>query len=162
MLEKLDFMVRYWQLRARHKALGAPLSMLEQVELLSLLRLMATDLRLPEPGPPPRTEIGLPVQLTAPGGFISGELRVVCAEGMLVACATPMRSGQRSILRIADAVTGVEYAVPCAVEWAHVGSPSAMALRVDGAPTRMSFAIPLPGMWRSPLGWAERPWSPAE
>ena len=163
MLEKLDFMVRYWQLRARHKAVGASLTSLEQVELLSLLRLMSTDLRLPdEPGPPPRTEGGVPVQLTAPGGFISGELRLVCGEGVLVSCATPVRAGQRTILRVADAVSGVEYTVPCVVEWAHTGSPSAMALRVDGEPTRMSFAIPLPGMWRSPLGWAERPWTPAE
>src|SRR5262249_38730949 len=49
MLDKLDFMVRFWQLRARHDAIGAPLSAFERVELLSLIRLMAQDLRLPEP-----------------------------------------------------------------------------------------------------------------
>jgi hypothetical protein len=162
MLEKLDFMVRYWQLRARHGALGAPLSRLEQVELLSLLRLMSTDTRLPDPGQLRRDDTGLPVQLTAPGGFISGDLRLVCADGLVVACARSLRPGQSCILRLADAVSGVEYAVPCVVEWTHTGSPSAMALRVDGAPTRVSFSIPQPGMWRSPLGLTERPWSPAE
>jgi len=162
MIEKLDFMVRFWQLRARHKALGAPLSAVERIELLSLLRLMATDLRIPDPGPPPRTEHGVPVQLTAPGGFISGELRLVCADGVLVACATPMRAGHSTILRLADAVSGVEYTLPCVAEWTYIGSPSCMALRVDGAPARLMFAIPERGMWRSPLGWAERPWTPAE
>ena len=162
MLEKLDFMVRFWQLRVRHGALGAPLTSVERIELLSLLRLMSTDLRLPEPGPAPRSDCGLPVQLTAPGGFISGELRMVCADGMVVACATPMRSGNSTIVRPADAVSGFEYTIPCVLEWAHVGRPSAMALRVDGAPARLTFAIPERGMWRSPLGWAEPPWSPAE
>jgi hypothetical protein len=162
MLEKLDFMVRFWQLRARNSDLGAPLSALERVELLSLLRLMSSDAPLPEQGAPPRTDQGVPVQLAAPGGFLSAELRLVCAEGMLVACASPMRSGQSVIVRLADPVSGVEYTVPCTVEWAHVGTPSAMALRVDGAPSRMSFAIPAPGMWRSPLGWNAPSWALAE
>ncbi len=35
MLEKLDFMVRFWDLKARHEAL-APLTSLERGELLSL------------------------------------------------------------------------------------------------------------------------------
>jgi hypothetical protein len=162
MLEKLDFMVRFWQLRARNGALGAPLSPLERLELLSLLRLMATDAPLPDPGPAPRTDQGIPAQLAAPGGFIAGELRLVCAEGVVVACASPMRALQSTIVRLADAVSGVEYTLPCTVAWSHVGAPSAMGLRVDGAPSRMSFAIPEPGMWRSPLGWNAPPWAPAE
>ncbi len=155
MIDKVDFMVRFWQLRARHEALGAPLTPVERVELLSLLRLMSTDLRLPDQGPAPRTDQGVPVQLTARGGFLSAELRLVCADGIVLACAAPMRVGQSTIVRIADAVSGVEYTLPCVVEWAHVGSPSAMALRVDGSPARVDFAIPEPGMWRSPLGYFE-------
>jgi hypothetical protein len=162
MLEKLDFMVRFWQLRARNVALGLPLSPRERVELLSLLQFMATDASLPDPGKPPATDQGVPVQLAAPGGFLSGELRLVCAEGIVVACASPMRSEQSTIVRLADAVSGLEYTLPCTVAWSYVGAPSAMALRVDGAPARMSFAIPEPGMWRSPLGWNEPPWAPAE
>lgn len=152
MIDKLDFMVRFWQLRARHDALGAPLSAVERIELLSLLRLMATDLRLPDPGPAPRTDQGVPVQLTAKGGFLSGEMRLVCADGIVLACATRMRVGQSTIVRLADAVSGLEYTLPCVVEWVFQAAPSAMALRVDGSPARIAFAIPEPGMWRSPLG----------
>src|ERR1051326_7692126 len=75
MLDKLDFMVRFWQLRARHDAIGAPLATFARVEFLSLIRLMADDLRLPDPGPAPKIEGGLPVQMTAPGGFLAAELR---------------------------------------------------------------------------------------
>lgn len=153
MLDKLDFMVRFWQLRARHAAAGAPLSSEEGVELLSLLQLMATDLRLPEPGPAPGAEGGLPVQLTAPGGFLAGELRLVCAEGIVVTAATALRPGMSTIVRLADALLGVEFTLPCVVDWSHVAAPSSMALRVDGAPARVDFAIPEPGMWRSPLAW---------
>ena len=155
MIEKLDFMVRFWQLRARHDALGEPLAASERIELLSLLRLMSTDQRLPDPGPPPRTDQGIPVQLTAPGGFLTSELRLVCADGIVLACASPLHAGQSTIVRLADAVVGVEYTLPCVVVWSHVGTPSAMALRVDGAPARLTFAIPEPGMWRSPLGFTE-------
>jgi hypothetical protein len=162
MLEKLDFMVRFWQLRARHEALGAPLSGFERVELLSLIRLMATDHRLPDPGPPPKSEAGVPVQLTAPGGFLAGELRLVCAEGVVLACASPLRPGFGTIVRLADAVSGLEYTIPCTVAWSFIGTPSAMALRVDGSPSRMTFAVPQPGMWRSPLWWAEPSHSAAE
>lgn len=152
MLEKLDFMMRFWSLHARYGALGAPLSAIEQIELLSLIRLMATDYPLPEPGPLPRTESGLSVQLTAPGGFLKGELMMVCAGGLIVACSSPLRAGQSTLLRLADAETELEYTIPCVVSWMYVGAPSAMALRVDGAPARMNVEGLMPGMWRSPLG----------
>jgi len=152
MLDKLDFMVRYWQLRARHDAMGAPLAPFERVELLSLIRLMSQDLRLPEPGPAPRVEGGIPVQMTAPGGFLAAELRIVCAEGIVVACAASLRVGASTIVRLADAVSGLEYTLPCTVAWSFHGAPSSIALRVDGAPSRVTFAVPMPGMWRSPLG----------
>jgi hypothetical protein len=152
MLDKLDFMVRYWQLWARHDAMGAPLAGFERVELLSLIRLMAQDLRLPEPGPAPRIEGGLPVQMTAPGGFLAAELRAVCAEGVVVASAGSLRPGAGTIVRLADAVSGLEYTLPCTVVWSVGGAPGAMALRVDGTPSRVTFAVPMPGMWRSPLG----------
>lgn len=145
MIEKLDFMVRFWQLQARHNALGEPLTTGERVELLSLLRLMSTDQRLPDTGPAPRTDQGIPVQLTAPGGFLSGELRLVCADGIVLACASPLHAGQSTIVRLADAVLGVEYTLPCVVLWSYVGTPSAMALRVDGAPRAHELRHPRAG-----------------
>ena len=43
MLEKLDFLVRFWELNARHATVGEPLSSLEQVELCRLLRTLARE-----------------------------------------------------------------------------------------------------------------------
>jgi hypothetical protein len=158
MLEKLDFMMRFWGLHARYGALGAPLSALEQIELLSLIRLMSTDHPLPEPGPLPRTEESFLVQLTAPGGFLRGELRMVCAGGLVVAVTAPLRTGQSTIMRIADTETGIEYTLPCVVSWSYTGAPSMIALRVDGTPARMNSLAVTPGVWGSPLSL---PWSPA-
>ena len=160
MLDKLDFMVRFWRLRARHEALDTPLSTSERVELLSLLQLMASDLNLPPPGASPLSGSSIPVQLTAGGGFLAGELRVVCAEGVVITCKAPMmRAGQSAIVRMADAIAGVEYTLPCVVVWSFKGTPSSMALRVDGIPSRTSFAMPELSVWQpssliglSPLG----------
>jgi hypothetical protein len=152
MLEKLDFMMRFWNLMARHGAKGDPLSSVEQIELLSLIRLMASDLPLPEAGPPPLFDTSTPVELTAPGGFLRGELRMVCASGVVIACAAPLRVGQSTLLRLADEEGGVEYTLPCVVCWSYRGAQPAMALRVDGVPTQMNAVDPEPGMWRSPLG----------
>ena len=42
-MEKLDLLVRFWELRLRYEALGMPLNRQERLELLSLLQLMASD-----------------------------------------------------------------------------------------------------------------------
>jgi hypothetical protein len=157
MLEKLDFMMRFWDLKARHDSLGTPLSRVERVELLSLLGLMATDDPLPAAGPPPRSEHAIEAQVTAPGRFIAVEIRMVCARGLVVACMTPLPEGQITVVRLADDECGVEYTVPCVVEWAFEGSPSAMALRVDGTPARMAFVATECLGWGSAIGWTEEP-----
>ena len=55
--------------------------------------------------------------------------------------------GAQLILRAADAITGVEYALPCKVLWVHRAAPTIVALTVDGIPTRAVFAgIPEPRM----------------
>jgi hypothetical protein len=149
MLDKLDFMVRFWRLRARHEVLEQPLSAFERMELLSLLQLMATDQTLPEPGPPPRAEQSFPLQITAFGGFMSGELRRVCPDGIVIACSAPLTAGQSTMVRLVEAIAGVEYVLPCVVVWSYAGSPSAAALRIDGVPTRASFAMPELSVWRS-------------
>ena len=158
MLEKLDFMMRFWDLKARHESLGAPpLSPVERIELLSLLGLMATDDPLPPAGPPPRSEHAIEAQITACGRFIAVEIRMVCARGLVVACMTPLPEGESTVVRLADDESGVEYTVPCVVEWAATGSPSAMALRVDGTPARMAFVAPEGLPWGSAIGWVEEP-----
>jgi len=157
MLDKLDFMMRFWDLKARHEYLGVPLSPVERIELLSLLSLMATDDPLPDAGAPPRSEHALGAQITARGSFVAVEVRMVCARGLVVACVTPLPAGQSTVVRLADDATGVEYSVPCVVEWGTVGSPSAMALRVDGAPARMSLGASAAQPWGSAIGWAAEP-----
>lgn len=162
MLEKLDFMMRFWDLKARHEALGAPLSPRERIELLSLIGLMATDDPLPPPGPPPRSEHALEAQITARGTFVGVEVRMVCARGLVVACMTPLAAGQSTVVRLVNDATGMEYAVPCLVEWGAPGSPSAMALRVDGAPARASFVASEGPGWGSSIGWIAEPSPTAE
>lgn len=152
MIEKLDFFVRFWELRARYEAAGVPLDEAERVELLSLLQLVASDGRGSEPGPAPSARRSLPVQMTARGGFLAGDLREVGAEQIVVAAAETLAEGDRVIVYLADAVTGIEYALPCVVLWTHEGAPCAMGLAVDGVPTRATFTVPVAGMLKSPLG----------
>jgi len=176
MLERLDFLVRFWTLEARFRQLGDPLADNEQSELLSLMHVLASDGALPRSGAAPlarelplkalrakewRVGDGLPAQLTSDCGFLAAELRLACVEGIVVACATPMRAGQRTVVRVADALSGVEYTLPCMVAWARRGHPSSMGLTLDGVASRSEFAVPTPGLWRS-AGWNDvRPGMPA-
>ncbi|HEY1956427.1 MAG TPA: hypothetical protein VGH28_12465 [Polyangiaceae bacterium] len=139
MLEKLDLMVRFWELTARHQAGGAPLSADEQVELLSWMKLITTDLDVPPPGPLPRTGSALPAQVIGAGTSCAVELRGVLARALLVTSASPLPTGASVLLRATDAVAGVEYIVPCVVKWVHYASPCTAALAVDGAPIRKTF-----------------------
>src|SRR6188768_3493796 len=51
LIEKLDFLVRFWELKARNASLGEPLGSQEQIELLSLMQLVTGDLESPPAGP---------------------------------------------------------------------------------------------------------------
>ena len=139
MLEKLDLMVRFWELTARHQAGGEPLSADEQVELLSWMKLITTDLDVPPPGPLPRSGNALPAQVIGAGTSCAVELRGVLARALLVTSAAPLPTGASVLLRATDAVAGVEYIVPCVVKWVHYASPCTAALTIDGAPTRKTF-----------------------
>ncbi|HEY5146882.1 MAG TPA: hypothetical protein VII82_08945, partial [Polyangiaceae bacterium] len=67
------------------------------------------------------------------------EVRHVSAAALLVAGVKSMSIGERVIIRTADAVSGVEYVLPCSLAWVHDGSPCIMALVVDGIPTRSEW-----------------------
>ncbi len=144
MIDKLGFLVRFWELKARHATLGEPLSASEQVELLSLMQLVTGDFKMPPPGTCARPANPLPAQLIGEGTILSVEVRYVCAAALLVASVKPMTLGERVIIRTADAVSGVEYALPCSLAWVHDASPCIMALVVDGIPVRSDFLV-LPG-----------------
>jgi hypothetical protein len=139
-IDKLGFLVRFWELKARHATLGEPLSTREQLELLSLMQLVTGDFRMPEPGTCARPANALPAQLIGEGTILPVEVRYVCAAALLVASSKSMTPAERVIVRTADAVSGIEYALPCSVAWVYDASPCVMALVVDGIPVRAEFA----------------------
>jgi hypothetical protein len=128
-IDKLGFLVRFWELRARHATLGLPLSAGEQIELLSLMQLVTSDFKMPEPGTCARPSNALPAQLIGEGTILPVEVRYVCAAALLVSSAKSMSPSERVIVRTADAVSGVD------------ASPCIMALVVDGIPTRSEFSV---------------------
>ncbi len=147
MIDKLDFLVRFWELKARNASLGEPLGPREQIELLSLMQLVTGDLDIPPAGPVDRPKGALPAQLIGDGTILHVEVRSVGAAAVIVSAASNVAEGAQVILRSADAVTGVEYALPCRVIWVYKSSPTIMALAVDGIPTRAVFAdVPEPRM----------------
>jgi hypothetical protein len=146
-IDKLDFLVRFWELRARNESLGDPLLPHEQIELLSLMQLVTGDLDIPPAGPVERPKQALPAQMIGDGTILPVELRAVGAAVLRVSCASTVPVGAHIILRAADAISGVEYALPCSVLWVYRGAPTIVALGVDGIPTRTVFTdIPGPRM----------------
>ena len=150
-IEKLDFLVRFWELSARHATLGEPLEGAERLELLSLMQLVHSDAQVPPVGHAEPAEDAVPAQLIGDGTIISVEMRDVSASGMLVASADTLPVGVHVIVRAADAVSGVEYVLPCKVAWVHRGAPNTMALVVDGIPSRKNFFSPVDAQARSSL-----------
>ena len=147
MIEKLDFLVRFWELKARNASLGEPLLAREQIELLSLMQLVTGDLDAPSVGPVDRPKGALPAQMIGDGTILPVEVRRVTAAAVIVSCASIVPVGAQLILRAADAISGVEYALPCKVIWVYRAAPTILALAVDGIPTRSVFAgIPEPRM----------------
>lgn len=147
MIEKLDFLVRFWELKARNASLGEPLAGREQIELLSLMQLVTGDLDAPSAGPVERPRGALPAQMIGDGTILPVEIRNVTAAAVIVSCASTIPAFSPVILRAADAISGVEYALPCKVLWVYRAAPTIVALVVDGIPTRAVFAgIPEPRM----------------
>jgi len=138
-IEKLDFLVRFWELKARHATLGEPLEQEEQHELLSLLQLVTSDLKVPNIGAAARVPYALPAQVIGEGRMHSVELRAVTAAALVISSSTTLPVGAPVIVRTTDAVRGIEYALPCRVAWVHSGSTITIALIVDGIPTRSDF-----------------------
>jgi hypothetical protein len=147
LIDKLDFLVRFWELKARNASLGEPLGPREQIELLSLMQLVTGDLEIPPCGPVDRPKGALPAQLIGDGTILPVEVRSVGAAAVIISAASSVPEGAQMILRAADAVSGVEYALPCRVIWVYKSAPTILALSVDGIPTRAVFAdMPEPRM----------------
>jgi uncharacterized membrane protein YgcG len=140
LIDKLDFLVRFWELKARNASLGEPLAPREQIELLSLMQLVAGEIEVPPAAPIERPKNALPAQLIGEGTILAVEVRAVSAAAMIMTCTSLVPVGSQMILRAADAISGVEYALPCKVLWTYRGAPTFLALGIDGIPTRIDFA----------------------
>ena len=152
-MEKLDFLVRFWGLKARHYLAGEPLPGAGQGEMLRLWQLVPHELKLPTPGHLPRPNPTATVDLIGAGRIVSAELRSVTAAALFVVSPVPVEAGASLVVRATDAVSGVELSLPCRVAWAFGTAPTSLALRVDGVPGRSSFAtvpdaVPHLGMTR--------------
>jgi hypothetical protein len=144
LIDKLGFLVRFWELRARHATFGEPLAPNEQLELLSLMQLITGDFKMPPVGKSTRPPNALPAQLIGEGTILAVEVHHVCAAALILASAKSMKQGERVIVRTADAVSGVEFSLPCSIAWVFEGNPCVMAAVVDGIPVRADLAA-LPG-----------------
>jgi hypothetical protein len=144
MLEKIDFLIRFWELRARHESSAAPLDQGEQRELLSLLQLVTDDLGVPEARALAASVAGgagepCPAHAIGEAGVVSIDVQLVTASSLVVTSARALAVHEAVIVRATDAVAGIEYSLPCRVAWVHGSAPITMALVVDGIPTRAPF-----------------------
>ncbi len=132
MLEKLDFLVRFWELKARHALLGEPLQASEQIELLSLFQLVTGDLDLPAAGPLARHSDALVAEMSCQGSNLLVEIRSVSAAAIFVVSKAQVPASASVVLKAV--VSGVEFTLPCRVAWSHGSGPVSLALCVDGIP----------------------------
>ncbi len=152
MIDTLDFLIRFWELRARFELHGRLLSEPERLELLSLFPLVTATPITAVPDGSLGQGRGIPVQLTAGSGFLAGDVRELRADGLVVGAAEPIETGARTMAYFADAVSGIEYSLPCMVVWALEGEPWMMGLALDGLPARAELFAPVSALLRSPLG----------
>jgi hypothetical protein len=138
-IQRLDFLVRFWELSARHATLGYPLVASEQSELLSLMALVHADSPASAASRPDPANDSFPGQLVGEKETFPVELREVSVAGMRVTCSRVVGEGVHVVVRVADALRGVEYVLPCRVTRVQAGAPATMGLVVDGIPSRITF-----------------------
>jgi hypothetical protein len=136
---------------------GESLSAGDRARWLALSRLIPGNGEPPEPSDDDSADDGMPVQITAPGGFESARLLAVSRDGMRLYLAHPLEVGTHTIVRVIAPRSGLEYTFPCLVGWAE---GEAIGLAFDGAPSKTPLSKALLVGWRRPLdlrtGWGER------
>jgi PilZ domain len=155
--EVIDMLFDYVQLAA--KATGrnrAPLTAEERGRLLALTRMIPGDGSAPGPDDSDADD-GVPVQLTAPGGFETARLVAVSRDGMRLRLAHPVAAGTATVVRVIAPALGFEFAFPCRVAWC---DRDQMGIEFDGAPTKTPLALALTIGWNRQLdlrtGWGKR------
>jgi hypothetical protein len=136
---------------------GDELASGDRARWLALSRLLPGNGAPPEPSDDDESDDGIPVQITAPGGFESARLLAVSRDGMRLYLSHPLEEGSHTIVRVIAPRTGLEYTFPCLVSWAE---GDAIGLAFDGAPIKTPLSKALLVGWRRPLdlrtGWGER------
>ncbi|MCS6797237.1 MAG: hypothetical protein NZ898_01685 [Myxococcota bacterium] len=139
----LDIVYEYQMLRARGDLSGPPLDESERARLRGLTSLLRGESL--DGAAPPSAEGPLPVQFTVPGGFGSGQVRALGADGLIVESARTLSPGTRTVLRATDVRLGQEYVFPCRVVWTN---GPAMGMAFDGLPARAPHRGGGPTSWR--------------
>lgn len=154
--EVMEMLHEYVTLLA-HVTAGEPLTREDNARWLALSRLIPGNGEAPEPSSDDDVDEGMPVQITAPGGFESARLLAVSRDGMRMYLAHPPPVGAHTIVRVIAPRNGVEYTFPCKVVWVQ---GEAIGLVYDGAPKKTPLSKALLVGWRRPLdlrtGWGER------
>lgn len=129
----------------------------ERARWLALSRILPGTGAAPEPAHDDDDDDGMPVQITAPGGFESARLLALSRDGMRLHLSHPLPVGTTTIVRVIAPKNGLEYTFPCKVAWA---DSERIGLAFDGAPGRTPLSKALAVGWRRPLdlrtGWGER------
>lgn len=157
--ELIEMLHDYVELTTRAKgADGLSLNRQEKGRLVALSQMLPGDGGAPGQDADDNDEDGIPVQLTAPGGFETARLIAVSRDGMRLHLVHPIAAGTTTIVRVIAPSVGVEFAFPCRVAWCAADS---MGLLFDGASTKTPLAQALGIGWQRPLdfrtGWGRRP-----
>lgn len=159
MNELMDWLFESLTLRARASR-GPALSGAERARLIALGR--ALELRDRNASAARNTsesseDHGVPVQLTAPGGFETARMVSAGAQHLRLQLNRPLRPGASTVVRVIVPRGGVEYTFPCVVERVE---GKEMTVRFDGAPGRTPLREALSVGWKRPLdlrtGWGRK------
>lgn len=153
----IDMLFDFVQLAAKTTGRnGSALTAEERGRLLALTRMIPGDGSAPGPDDSDEDD-GVPVQLTAPGGFETARLVAVSRDGMRLRLAHPVRAGSATVIRIIAPTLGYEFAFPCRVAWC---DHDQMGVAFDGAPSKTQLAQALGVGWNRQLdlrtGWGRR------
>ena len=154
----IDMLFDFVQLQAKATGRnGTALNAKERAQLLALSKMIPGDGSAPGPDDTDEDD-GVPVQLTAPGGFETARLVAGSRDGMRLRLAHPVRAGTASIVRVIAPALGYEFAFPCRVAWCEHNQ---MGIAFDGTPSKTPLALALGVGWNRQLdlrtGWGGRP-----
>lgn len=153
----IDMLFDYVQLAAKaNDRTREGLTPDERLRLLALSRILPGDGSAPGPEDGDDDD-GVPVQLTAPGGFETARLVAISRDGMRLRLAHPLAAGSATVVRIIAPTFGYEFTFPCRVAWC---DRDQMGVEFDGTPGKTPLALALTIGWNRQLdlrtGWGRK------